>query len=673
MKRSILACLLFPVLLFGQSEKNPCETLAKINAVIAELHYKPKPIDDSLSVYVFKSFLKNLDEENRLFLEPEVNQLKRYQFSIDDNIASNNCAFLHEFYLAYNKTIERYKLLIAEIENEPFALSSDESVVFAKDPFPYVKEASEIKHLYKKRILFNILRDIAELSTNKDSLVNHLSTLEPKHKAKAFEKAKCKIESYQFTEAEFQGLFFNAYCSYFDPHTEYFSANEKASFFSNLSSDNMTFGLYVSLNDKEDLIVDDIIPGSAAYETHKIDKGDTLLQIKSGNTLYEMGCASLKKIDEIINSNDYKSAELTLRKKSGDVYKVSLLKKILRDYQNNAYSLKVKTNQGTYGYIRIPSFYSTFENGTSNVSNDVALEVAKLKIDQVEGIIIDLENNGGGSMEEAVKLSGLFIDGGPLAIMDNNKGKKEILKDTYKDAIYYGPMIIMINAFSASASEFFTNAMQDYNRAIIIGNKSLGKATMQRVFPLSHSNDEFLKITLEKFYRVTGKSNQFSGITPDITIPALFDKQMPREDSMPNALPNDELKSGLKFNRIESDAYAKAIALSQNRLETSTEAKNITHLNTKVAPFYDDSLPPIQLQFDCVYDDVTKINTLWKTIKAATEKEYPISVSQNETDLENQQQDDFIMSYTNERIKEVKQNFHVLEAINILTDVNQKP
>jgi carboxyl-terminal processing protease len=215
--------------------------------------------------------------------------------------------------------------------------------------------------------------------------------------------------------------------------------------------------------------------------------------------------------------------------------------------------------------------------------------------------------------------------------------------------------------------------MQDYNRAIIIGNKSLGKATMQRVFPLNQNNDEFLKITLEKFYRVTGKSNQYSGITPNVTIPALFDKQMPREDSMDTALRNDELKAGTNFNRIESDAYTRAIALSNKRMDTSAEAKYITDLNTKVAPFYDDSLPPILLQFDCIFEDVTKINTLWKTVKAATEKEYAISVAQTETDLENQKADEFITSYTNERIKEVKQNFHVLEAINILADVNQKP
>jgi carboxyl-terminal processing protease len=670
-KRSVLVLLLFPALFFGQSDKNPCGTLARINAMIAQLHYKPKPIDDSLSVYVFKTFLDQLDEENRLFLEGEVNALKKFEYGIDDAVVSNNCDFLHEFYTAYNKTIDRYSKLIAELESEPFPLASEEKALFSKDPFPYVKEASEIKHLYKKRILFSILRDIAELSTNKDSLAANFDALSLRYKNKAFEKAKCKIESYHYTEAEFEALFFNVYCSYFDPHTEFFSANQKASFFSTVSSDNMTFGLYLSLNDKEDMIVDDIIPGSSAYETSKIDKGDVLLKIKSGADQYEMGCASLKKIDEIINSNAYKAAELTLRKKSGEVYKVNLAKKILRDYQNNVYSFVLTAADKKFGYIRIPSFYSTFENGKSNVSNDVAMEVAKLQIEQVNGIIIDLENNGGGSMDEAVKLSSLFIDGGPLAIMNNNKNKTSLLKDTYRGALYNGPMVLMINAFSASASEFFTNAMQDYHRAIIIGNQSLGKATMQRVFPLDQTNEEFLKITLEKFYRITGKSNQYSGITPDVTIPSLFDKQMPREDSMPTALRNDEIPSTLKYDRFEEENYSMAVTLSKKRIESSEEAKSIALLNEKIAPFYDESLPPIVLQFDCVFDDVSKINTLWKTIKAANEKEYAIQVAQNEADQQEQETDDFLKSCTVERIKAVKQSFHALEAVHILTDLNQ--
>lgn len=674
MNRFLFCIGLFPLLFFGQSERNPCETLSRINSRIQENHYRPKPVDDSLSVYVFKTFLSQLDQENRLFTDPEIKALQKHQFKIDDYLTNNDCNFLEEFYTAYSKTVARYKTLLETIKKEPFPFSSTEKVYFSKEAFPYVKDEAELKQLYKKRILFNILRDVAELSTNKDSLTANFDKLAAASKAKVFDKSECKIRSYELSKEEFNSIFFSVFCSYFDPHTEYFSQSEKSSFFSTVSSDNLTFGLYVSMTEKDEMTVDDIIPGSSAYFTEKIDKGDQLLKVKYKQDEYEIDCASMKKIDEIISSTEYKTAVFTFRKKSGEIYSVRLDKKIMKDYQNNVFSFKVKTGNATVGYIRIPSFYSTFENGKSSVSNDVAKEVYKLQEDNIDGIIIDVENNGGGSMEEAIKLSGLFIDVGPLAIMNNNKNKKEILRDMHRGTIYNGPMVVMVNGFSASASEFFANAMQDYNRAILVGNRTLGKASMQRIFPLNSENDEFLKLTLEKFYRVTGKSNQYSGIIPDIEIPLLFDKQMPREDSNKTALPNDEISAIVKYNRLPNDTKDSIIALSKKRIEQSQEANDIIALNTKIDPLYDNELPPIVLQFNSVFDDVNKMNSLWKEIKSANEKEHTITVEQNSIDIENQKFDDYLKSCNIERAKDIKQNYHILEAVNVLNDVkNIKP
>jgi carboxyl-terminal processing protease len=674
MKRFLITIAFFPLFLFGQSERNPCETLSRINTLIQENHYRPKPVDDSLSVYVFKTFLSQLDEENRLFTEPEVKALQKHELKIDDYLANNDCRFLDDFYTAYSKTVARYKTLLASIKNEPFPLSSAEKVYFSREAFPYAKDDAELKHLYKKRILFNILCDVAELSTNRDSLAANFDKLAVISKAKAFDKSECKIRSYELTKEEFNSVFFEAFCSYFDPHTEYFSQNDKSSFLSTVSSDNLTFGLYVSLTEKDEMTVDDIMPGSSAYFTEKIDKGDQLIKVKYKSDEYEIACASLKKIDEIITSNEYKTAEFTFRKKSGEIYNVELNKQIMKDYQNNVFSFKVKTENTTVGYIRIPSFYSTFENGKSSASNDVAKEVYKLQEDNIDGIIIDVENNGGGSMEEAIRLSGLFIDVGPLAVMNNNNDKKEILRDTNRGTIYNGPMVVMINGFSASASEFFANAMQDYNRAILVGNRSLGKASMQRIFPLDTENDEFLKLTLEKFYRITGKSNQYTGITPDIEIPLLFDKQMPREDSNKTALHNDEISVIVKYNRLTNDAKESIIALSKKRIEQSKEANDINALNAKINPLYDNDLPPVVLQFNTVFDDVNKMNKLWAAIKSATEKEHTITVEQNSIDIETQKFDEFLKSCNIERAKDIRQNYHILEAANVLNDVkNIKP
>ncbi|MEK8179999.1 S41 family peptidase [Flavobacterium buctense] len=665
---------LFPLFLLGQTEKNPCKTLSRINTLIQENHYKPKPVDDSLSVYVFKTLLSRLDEENRLFIEPEIKWLQKHELKIDDYLTTNDCTFLDDFYAAYSKTVLRYKTVIETLKKEPFPLSSSEKVQFSKEAFPYAKDEAELKHQYKKRILFNILRDVSEMSTNKDSLTANFETLAATSKAKVFDKSECKIRSYELTKEEFNSAFLSVFCSYFDPHTDYFSQSDKSSFYSNVSSDNLTFGLYVSMTEKDEMTVDEVLPGSSAYFTEKIDKGDQLLKVKHKNDEYEIACASMKKIDEIITSNEYKTADFTFRKKSGEVYSVRLSKKIMKDYQNNVFSFKIKTDNATIGYIRIPSFYATFENGKSSASNDVAKEVYKLQEDQIDGIIIDVENNGGGSMEEAVKLSGLFIDAGPLAIMNDNKNKKEILKDMRRGTIYTGPIVVMVNGFSASASEFFANAMQDYNRAILVGNRTLGKASMQRIFPLDDDNQEFLKLTLEKFYRITGKSNQYSGIMPDIEIPLLFDKQMPREDSNKTALQNDEISVIVKYNRLSNEFKDEVMALSKKRIEQNPIANEIIALNTKINPLYDNDLPPILLHFDKVFDEVNSINKLWKEIKSTGEKKLSMTVEQNSIDIENQKFDEYLKSFNTERVKDIKQNYHILEAVNILNDIkNIKP
>lgn len=669
MNRFLTIVSFFPLFVFGQTEKNACETVSRINTRIQQNHYRPKPVDDSLSVYVFRTFLGRLDEENRLFLEPEIKALQKHELKIDDYVKENNCSFLDDFYTAYSKTVTRYKTLLNAIKNEPFLFSSTEKVYFSKNAFPYAKDEKELKHLYKKRILFNILRDVAELSTNKDSLTANFDKLATESKAKVFDKSSCKIESYELSREEFNSVFFSAFCSYFDPHTEYFSQSDRSSFYSTVSSDNMTFGLYVSMTEKDEMTVDDIIPGSSAYFTQKIDKGDQLLKVRYKNDEYQIACASMKKIDEIITSNEYKTADFTFRKKSGEIYSVSLDKKLMRDYQNNVYSFKLKQDNATVGYIRIPSFYSTFENGQTSVSHDVSREIYKLQEDKIDGIIIDVENNGGGSMEEAIRLSGLFIDYGPLAIMNNNKDKKDILRDLNRGTTYNGPLVVMINAFSASASEFFANAMQDYNRAILVGNRSLGKATMQRIYPLDAENTQFLKLTLEKFYRITGKSNQYTGIIPDIEIPTLFDKQMPREDDSETALRNDEIGAVVKFNRFQNDVKEQVITSSKKRIENSSEAQEINALNNQINPLYDNDLPPILLQFETVFNDVTKMNALWKEIRLAGEKEHQFIVEQNSADINNQQSDEYLKSCNIERIKEIKQNYHIFEAVNIMKDM----
>jgi carboxyl-terminal processing protease len=668
--RYISCFFLLTSVAFSQSDANPCETLSQIDKLIKYNHYKVKPVDDSLSVYTFKTFVSTLDEDARLFLEPEVSALKKHEFKIDDYINQKECGFLEEFYEKYTAAVNRYEKVINEIIREPFAFNRNDTIQFSKKNFPNPKDEAELKKILQKSTLFYVLKDIAEMSKNKDSLIQNFESLASLAKEKVLESYQCKTDSYRLSKNDFYAAFYNSYCSYFDPHTNYLSQSDRSSFLSGLSADNLTFGIYVSLNQKNEIVVDAVIPGSSAYSTHKIDPSDIITKVKFDNKEYRVACSSLKKFEEVFTSNKIKKADLTFRKKTGEIITVQLVKKVMKNYENNVYSYVLNSENSKIGYIRIPSFYSNYEDGTSNVSDDVVKELYKLKADKIDGLILDLENNGGGSMEEAKRLTGMFIDIGPIAVLKNSLGKNEIVKDYNRGSVFSGPIVVMVNGSSASASEFFANAMQDYKRGIIIGNQTHGKASMQRIFPLTndHNSAAYVKITIAKFYRVTGESNQTNGITPNVEIPTLFDNQMPREKDYDTALPNEKIETKFKF-QTETTDFSSVIEKSAIRLKENPAIQSIAKLNSKINDLYDNNVSPIRLQFANVFDEVSKVNMLWKEITDFSEIEYPIQVSNSSMNEEYQQFDEFLKSSSVEKIKAIKQNIHIVEGLHILNDL----
>lgn len=665
--------LLFTTMVaFSQSDKNPCETLDKIQKLIQYQHYKTKPIDDSLSVYTFDNFISKLDEDSRLFLASEINKLEKHKYQIDNYLVAKNCTFLEDFYTIYTNAINRYDKIINNIVQSPFEYKRNDTIQFSRKSFPYANDEPELVKLYQKSILFNVLKDIAEVSKDKDSLLQNFDKIAPNSKDKILESYQCKTESYRLTKPEFYSIFYNSFCSYFDPHTNYFSQSDRSSFLSGVSADNLTFGFYVSLNESNEIVIESVIPGSSAYSTNKINSGDIITKVSYNGNDYRVACSSLKKIEEIFTSDKCKKADFTIRKKTGEIVTVKLVKKVMKDYQNNVYSYLLEKNNSKIGYIKIPSFYSNYENGTTNVSDDVVKELYKLKEDKIDGLILDLEDNGGGSMDEAVRLTGLFIDIGPIAIIHNSLGKKEVVKDYNRGTAFSGPLVVMINGNSASASEFFTNAIQDYNRGIVIGNQSHGKASMQRIYPIGDDKNptEYLKITIEKFYRITGQTNQTVGIKPNVEIPTLFDKQMPREEDNYNTLDSETIEAKLKY-QIEANDYATAIEKSINRIKENSSVKAIVELNNKINSLYDNDLSPILLQFKNVFDEVNKVNLLWKEIADFSKTEYPIEIKNSTMNQEYQQFDEYLKSAATERIKAIKQNIHVVEALNIIDDLKK--
>ena len=673
MKKIFALAYMLPLAMAAQEHEKACDVFSKVNDVLQEAHIKPKPIDDSLSVYVFETLIEELDENSTLFLKDEMQLLEKHKYKIDDYLKTKQCVFIQDFIGTYQKALLRRKAFIEEISSQNLAVESKDTIFYSKKKFPHHSDPQRIKKYIRKKMAFEILEDVAKMSTNKDSLRAKLPQLLPAAKNRITETYMCRVNTLlnpsEGFEESFYNLLFSTFCSYFDPHSTYFSYNDKASFMSVIATENYSLGLYVSQNEKDEIIVDDIVPGGPAYNTQKITKGDQLLKLAADNREYAVSCTSLEAISNIVLSDTYKNVELTLRKKDGTIYSVALEKMIMKAEDHSVYSY-VLGDAVPVGYIKVPSFYTTLDNSSgAGCADDVAAEMEKLRQKGIKSLIIDLQFNGGGSMDEVIRMSGLFIHSGPLAIVTGKGKTMDVLYDRNRGTIYNGPIVILVNGFSASASEFFAGVMQDYHRALIAGSTTLGKATMQTILPLENSQKDFVKVTIDRFYRVTGKSSQYTGIVPDVVFPAFFEKVLPRESSMPNAIKNDSLEITLKYNPLSDKPIQQAAELSRKRLAENEDFNLILSANAYVNALYDADKAALPVRFDAVFDDVHSMDKIWKDIIIATTKDRELKVTPSSPILATAGKDDFLSSQSGQKIKAIRTDVNIAEAMRIAIDL----
>ena len=660
----------------AQGQEKACGIFSRINDVMQTRHYKPKPVDDSLSVYVFNTVMEQLDENKILFLQQENALLEKHKYKIDDYLNDKDCAFLNDFVSNYKKALERNKRFVEEIAKEPLSYQSKDTIFFSKKTFPYHSDPERIKKFLRKKITFDILEDISMLSKNKDSLRSKVAGLFETSKAKIIDTYLCRVNSQLNPTDGFEdgmyNRFYSVFCSYFDPHSTYFNYNEKASFVSSISTENYSLGIYVSQNEKEEIVVEDVVPGGPAFGTKKVEKGDKIIKLAANNVEYTVSCASLEAINTIVTSDSYKKVDLTMRKKDGTLYNVSLEKQIMKADDHSVYSFILGDGKQKTGYIKIPSFYTAFENGdkSGGVADDVAKEVAKLKESNISGLIIDLQYNGGGSMDEVIRMAGMFVSFGPISVVTDRNMEFNTIRDYNRGMIYSGPMVVLVNGFTASASEFFAGVMQDYNRAVILGTPTVGKATMQTIQQLDDdSPNDFVKVTIDKFYRVTGKSSQYTGILPDVELPTFFNDLLPREKTMPTAIKNDSIDISLRYSKMPDEGIKDAVSISKERVLKNDVLTHIKEVNAKINGVYKNQKAPLPVTFETVFDDVHNTDTLWKEISGELDKQNNITVTPvvGAVDTAN---DSFFKTVTESKIKSVRTDPYIFESLKILQDMN---
>lgn len=673
MKKIALALILTTNILFSQSGDSTCEIVNKINAVIQEDHIRPKPVDDSLSIFVFDNLINELDPSRNIFFKTEYDEMaEKYRTNLDDFILSNDCSFLADITSKYKESLLRTKKVLEKIQTAPIDYSKTDTIRFYKKSFPFYLKKENLEKVWLKKIRYQILDEIAELSDNLDSIKVNFQSIESKSKKLILSNEICRINTLLETNVRQEEKFYNFFCTYFDPHSAYFSDDSKTSFVASLSKEHLSLGMTVNLNEKNEIIVAEVDPNGPAYQTGQIKKGDQIISISNQKETLQVSCASLESISTLILSESNKSITLTLKRNSGKSFDVYIEKKVMKDEENSVFSFIVG-KESKIGYIKIPSFYADLEgNSRKGCADDVAREVIKLERDNIKGLVIDLIDNGGGSMEEAIKLAGMFIDYGPLSIVvDRNQGKS-IINDPYKGLIYKGPIVILVNSNTASASEFFSSILQDYNRALLLGSTTLGKATMQTILSLDETkNTDFLKITINKFYRVTGKSHQYIGVKPDVILPEFYENVYQRESNFPTAIKNDSITPSLKFKPYVKRALIDKLAQnSTTRLADNYFFNNIKEINQKIDKLINTPKAEIPMTIDAVFKQKKVVNSLWTEINTFNDENNPL-------DVYNSTVNQFLLGvYPNDKtinqyqIDNLKTNPYLNEAVNVINEFN---
>ena len=539
-------------------DEKQIEVSRQVASLIANYNYKKVPIGDSLSRLIFDNYLKSLDDNRVYFFEKEVIEFKENRDLMDDQMVMGD---LEPAYHMFNVYLERYvnriQFMIAQLPTIPFDFTKNESLVYNREKLPFMQTQAEMDAYWLQRLKYDLLNlklagtdEAKSKETLKKRYENLLSQI-------------AKIESYD----AFQSLM-TAYTESIDPHTNYFNPNNAAKF--NIDMARSLEGIGATLKFENDFVmVAAVVPGGPADKSGQIAIDDKFVAVAQGDGEFvDIVGWRLDNAIQLIRGAKGTTVRLKIVSKGQDIASPKIIS-IVREkivLQDQSAKKEIKTIQSNgkeikIGIIDIPAFYADFkayQAGDVNyksTTRDVKLIIDSLKSEKVDAIIVDLRSNGGGSLMEAIDLTGLFLKQGPVVQVRDTKNKIEVGEDDDPSILWDGPMAVLIDRFSASASEIFAAAIQDYGRGIIIGTQSYGKGTVQNSIDLDQimgegaskvigNTNKFgqINLTIAKFYRINGSSTQHKGVSPDISFPMVFAADKYGESAEPAALPWDEIK-----------------------------------------------------------------------------------------------------------------------------------
>lgn len=585
----------------GQSAPDQMHQAALLTKVLDQNHFSPISRDDLFSKKVFDAFLESVDPAKLFFTQADIERLSQYQYKLDEEVEGKSWEFLPLFQKLYKEKLLQAESNLEKILQIPFNFSEKEIITLStKASSEYAASEEQLKNRWELWLKYRTLRYLAASSIHGADIKSSLAR-EPEARKKTLINEKRAISRIlqhpSGYESYIASTFLNAITLCYDPHSVFMDQTDMENYKSGVSSEGFSFGLQIDDNENGEVEITRVAPGGPAWRSNEIHKGDIILGLKwQGKDPLDLIGADCEEIYSILSASNSEPLEFSIRKLNGIVKTVLLNKEKIREEENIVKSFILNGNK-KIGYISLPGFYSEWENASGlGCSNDVAKELIKLKKENIEGLILDLRYNGGGSLLEGANLAGIFIDEGPLFMLKNREGKPYIMKDMNRGTIFDGPMLVMVNGQSASASEVLASTLQDYNRALIVGSQTFGKATGQIIMPLdtlfgSENNDlesvvspyGYVTVTLRKLYRVTGGSTQLRGVNPDVWLPNAFDQLEFREKSYPFPLPFDSIVKKVYYYPLAPLPISRLQKMSSERLHSDKKFQRINSISDTLA------------------------------------------------------------------------------------------
>lgn len=667
-----------------------------LSFVLEKGHFSPIELNDEFSKKAYAAYIESLDPTKRYFIQPDIAEFQKYELAIDDMIRSKDLSFFDLTYKRLMQRMKESKVIYTSILSKPLDLNDNETINVDYEKLPYAATVKDLDQRWRKQLELAVLSEI----TDKEDIQNALNSgiIDEKNVAKE-EKPAEKTEPKSFEELEKTArkttesnlnnnfsfiaeltredwftVYINAIVTQYDPHTYYFSPEDKEKF--DVSMSGKFEGIGARLQKKnEGIEVSELISGGPAWRGKLLEQGDVIIKVAQANE-EPIDIAGMRLDDVIKKIKGPKGTlvKLTVKKVDGSVKVVPIVRDEVETEETFAKSTLVNKDGKLFGVIYLPKFYQSFENKSNrDAFKDVAIEVERLKAMNVEGIVMDLRDNGGGSLETVVKMTGLFIDKGPVVQVKPAGGKAQVLPDSDPKVHWDGPLVVMINNYSASASEIFAAAIQDYNRGIIIGSKqSYGKGTVQNVFELNefvrgnqYGDLGALKTTTQKFYRVSGGSTQLEGVKSDIVMPDRFSFMQTGEKDEKSALPWDKIEPAI-YSPLDLN-FEKVIANSKKRIATN-ENFNLISENAKwINDRKEDN--SISLNYAAYKKEIADIESQTKKFKSLDKYKNNLNFTSLPYELDLMAKDELLKEKRERWHAELMKDVYMTETLNVLTDL----